>query len=153
MVSDFARAGSAARSVGSPGSSAGPTPSGSLVTATSASEEGQLELADLELVAVLEPVRVDAPAVHVGAVQRARVVEHPVPAAADQARVVARHGHVVEEHVRLRRAPDRHLLARERERLADAPATRANDERPALRGDVPDVDRLELAGLVVDDVG
>src|SRR5829696_352451 len=66
----------------------------------SAGEVGQLVLADLELVAVLEPVGVDPPAVHVGAVQRPGVVQVPVARAAHEHRVVARHGHVVEEDLR-----------------------------------------------------
>src|SRR3954447_15186093 len=160
MVSDFARAtGSASTCAGSPSGTAtslapssGSAPSGSRVTATSASEEGQLELPDLELVAVLEAVRVHPLAFHVGAVERARVVEQPVAAAAHERRVLARDGDVVEEDVGLRGAPDRHPLARERERLAHAPAARADHERAALGRDVADVDRLELARLVVDHV-
>src|SRR5437588_1678480 len=60
---------------------------------------GELVLADLKLVAVLEPARVHALAVHVGAVQRSEVVEVVVGAAAHDHGVVARHGHVVEEDV------------------------------------------------------
>src|SRR3954451_16333122 len=156
MVSDFARAAGSppgtaswsASTAGPPAPSSGAAPSGSLVTATSASEEGQLELADLELVAVLEPVRVDPLPVHVGAVQRPRVVEQPVPAAPHERRVLARDGDVVEEDVGLRRAPDRHPLAGEREGLPHAAAARADHERAALGRDVADVDRLELARLV-----
>src|SRR4051794_26404765 len=161
MVSDLARAtgsapGAAAASPSAATSvapSSGSAPSGSLVTATSAGEEGQLELADLQLVPVLEPVRVHALPVDVGAVERARVVEQPVPAAAHERRVLARDGDVVEEHVGLGRPPDRHPLAGERKGLADAPAPRADDQRAALGGDVADVDGLELARLVVDHVG
>src|SRR3954466_8613493 len=113
MVSDLARATGSApvAAAGSPSAatsvapSSGSAPSGSLVTATSASEERQLELADLELVAVLEPVRVHALPVDVGAVQRARVVEQPLAAAPHERRVLARDGDVVEEDVGLRRAP------------------------------------------------
>ena len=100
-----------------------------------------------------EPVRVDPLAVDVGAVERARVVEEPVAAAAHERGVLARDGDVVEEDAGLGRAPDRHLLARERERLADAAAAGADDERAALGRDVADVDGLELARLVVDHVG
>src|SRR5919107_1105746 len=53
-----------------------------------AREVGELVLADLQLVAVLEAVRVDPPAVDVGAVQRARVVEVPVAAAPHELGVV-----------------------------------------------------------------
>src|SRR3954454_12026042 len=109
----------------------------------------ELELADLQLVAVLEPVRLDPMTVDVGAVERAEVVEVVVAAAAHEEGVVARDGHVVEEDVRVRPAADRHAVGVQREALADAPAARADDERGALVGDdVPDVDRHELAGLV-----
>src|SRR4051794_5189651 len=120
MVSDFARAaGSALGGAASPSTTTsastaisavpprGSAPSGSLVTATSAGEEGQLELADLELVAVLEAVRVHPLAVDVGAVERARGVEQPVPTAAHPRRVLPRDGHVVGGDGGLRGAPDR----------------------------------------------
>src|SRR5215218_7252155 len=94
IVRDFARAtGSACASPPSAVSLApasGSAPSGSLVTAISAGEERQLELADLQLVAVVEPVRVDPLAVDVAAVERAGVVEVPVAAAPHQRRVLAR---------------------------------------------------------------
>src|SRR5215210_8156184 len=131
MVRDFARAtgsppgGAPSASTTSLAPSSGSAQSESLVTATSAGEEGQLELADLELVAVVEPVRVHPPAVHVGAVERAGVVEEPVTPAAHERRVLARDRHVVEEHVGLRRAPDRHPLARQGEGLAHAAAAGA----------------------------
>src|SRR3954447_5768577 len=109
----------------------------------------ELELADLQLVAVLEPVRLDAMAVDVGAVERPEVVEEEVAAAAHEQRVVARDGDVVEEDVRVRTPADRHAVGVEREALAHAPAAGPDDERRALVGDdVPDVDRHELAGLV-----
>src|SRR3954453_22470320 len=109
----------------------------------------ELELADLQLVAVLEPVRLDAMAVDVGAVERAEVVEGVVAAAAHEEGVVARDGDVVEEDVRVGAAADRHAVGVQREALADAPAARADDERGALVGDdVADVDRYELTGLV-----
>src|SRR5215208_1993073 len=112
IVSDFARAtGSACAAAASSTSVSGSVPSESLVTAISAGEERQLELADLQLVAVLEAMRVDPLAVHVGAVERAGVVEEPLPAAPHERGVLARDGHVVEEDTGLGRAPDRHLLA------------------------------------------
>src|SRR6185436_2561713 len=49
-----------------------------------AREVGQLVFADLQLVPILETVRVDAAAVDVGPVERARVVEVPVARAAHQ---------------------------------------------------------------------
>src|SRR5689334_14875086 len=91
MVSDLRGASSSAAD-GSGGGSA----RGSSVTATSARQVRELVLADLELVAVLELVRVDPAAVHVGPVQRSGVVEEPAPAAVDQDRVVAGDGDVVE---------------------------------------------------------
>src|SRR3954468_23655208 len=120
---------------------------------TSTGEVGELVLADLQLVAVVEPVRVDPAAVHVRAVERAGVVEEPGSRPVDEHGVVARDRDVVEEDVGVRGAADRHALAGQRERLAPAAAARADHERAAGRGDVADVDGLELAGLVVDDVG
>src|SRR3954447_4477263 len=119
------------------------------VMGLSTGDVGELELADLQLVAVLEPVRLDAVAVDVGAVERAEVVEVVVAAAAHEEGVVARDGDVVEEDVRVGPPADRHAVGVQREALADAPAARADDERGALVGDdVADVDRHELAGLV-----
>src|SRR4051794_32400061 len=117
--------------------------------AASPGDVGELELADLELVTVLEPVRLDAVAVDVGAVQRAEVVEVVVAAAAHEQGVVTRHRDVVEEDVGVGPAPDRHAVRVQREALADASAAGANDERGALVGDdVADVDRDELTRLV-----
>src|SRR4051812_46863322 len=56
----------------------------------SAGDVGELELADLQLVAVLQTVRLDAVPVDVGAVQRPEVVEVVVAPAAHEQRVVAR---------------------------------------------------------------
>src|SRR4051812_48344479 len=117
--------------------------------AASPGDVGELELADLELVTVLEPVRLDAVAVDVGAVQRAEVVEVVVATAAHEQGVVARHRDVVEEDVGVGPPADRHAVGVQRKALADAPAARADDERGALVGDaVADVDRHELTGLV-----
>src|SRR3954452_2190969 len=139
------------------GSSAGPAgtapdaPPSPGIEASSATEAplprqvGELVLADLQLVAVLEAVRVDPTAVHVGSVERSRVVQVPRVGSAHQHRVVARDGDVVEEDLRLRRAPDRQPLAGERELLADAAAARADDERAAFGRHVADVDRPHLA--------
>src|SRR5680860_1507429 len=57
----------------------------------------QLVLADLDLVAVGEPVRLDPAPVDVGAVERAEVVDVEAVAAVDQQGVVAGDGDVVEE--------------------------------------------------------
>src|ERR1700748_3775015 len=104
MVSDFACCATARGT-----SSAGPSSpeAVSSATATSARQIGELVLADLQLVAVLELVRVDPAAGHVGPVERAGVVQVPLAVAAHQHRVVARDGHVVEEDLGVRRAPDR----------------------------------------------
>src|SRR4051812_8242444 len=115
----------------------------------SAGDVRELELADLQLVAVLEPVGLDAMAVDVRAVERPEVVEVEVAAAAHEQGVVARDGDVVEEDVGVRAPADRHAVGVQGEALADAPAAGADDERGALVGDhVADVDRHELAGLV-----
>src|SRR4051794_1047531 len=143
MVSDFwppvfGTAGSA----GAPSSSA-----------TSACQVRELVLADLQLVAVLEPVGVDPAPVDVGAVERAGVVEVPAVLAVDEDRVVAGHRDVVEEDAGLRGAADGHPVAAQREGLADPPAARADDECAAARAHGLDVDRAQLARAVVDDVG
>src|SRR2546421_3160303 len=85
-------------------------------------EVGELVLADLDLVAVLEAARVHALAVDVGAVERAEVVEVVVGAAAHDHGVIAGHGHVVEEDVGLPAPADGEALALEREGLAGATA-------------------------------
>src|SRR5215213_8889436 len=117
-----------------------------------AREVGQLVLADLQLIPVLEAVGVDAAAVDVGAVERAGVVEVPLARAAHELGVVARDRDVVEEDRGVGRAPDHHPLAAQGERLPDPPAARADDERAALGRDVSDVDRTQLARGLVDDV-
>src|SRR3954454_23390619 len=109
------------------------------VMAFSAGDVGELELADLQLVAVLQPVRLDPVAVHVGAVERAQVVEVEVAAAAHEQRVVARDGDVVEEDARVGPPADRHPVGVEREALADSPASRPDHERRALIGRVVEV--------------
>src|SRR3954453_12274906 len=118
-----------------------------------AGEVGELVLADLQLVAVLEAVRVDAVPVDVGAVEGPEVVEVVVLPATHEQGVVARHRDVVEEHVGVGPAPDRHPVAAERERLADPSTAGADDERGAVvLDDVLDVHGDELARLV-DPVG
>src|SRR3954470_4297279 len=110
-------------------------------------EEGQLVLADLQLVGVLEAVRFDPPPVDVRAVQRPEVVEVEIAAAAHEQGVVARDRHVVEEDVGVRPASDRQPVAVEREALAHPPAARADDEHGAVLRGVVEVDRYELTGL------
>src|SRR5215208_6375647 len=117
-----------------------------------AREVGQLVLADLQLVAVLEAVGIDPAAVDVGAVERARVVQVPPARAAHELGVVARDRDVVEEDLGVGRAPDHQALAAQRAGLPDPPAARADDERAALGRDVADVDRAQLARGLIDDV-
>src|ERR671936_1210132 len=96
--------------------------------AISALQVAQLVLADLDLVAVLETVRLDPTPVDVGAVEGAEVVDvETVPAAHDQ-RVVPGDGDVVEEHRRVRGASDAHAVAVDREALARPPAAGADHE-------------------------
>src|SRR5687768_10945812 len=89
IVSAFSGLGATAGSVGSG------------IATASAGQVGQLVLADLELVGVLQAVRVDPPAVHVGAVQRARVVEVPGAGPPHQQGMHAGDRHVVEEDLRV----------------------------------------------------
>src|SRR3954462_4447713 len=108
------------------GGSAGPfasTPAGgrgrpcSTSTLIWSPEEGQLVLAHLKLVAVLELVGFDSLAIHVGAVQRPEVVDVDPVTPPHQQRMVARDGHVVEEHLGLRAPPDARLVSLHEERL------------------------------------
>src|SRR5919197_2081700 len=104
MVSDLAWRGASSAPGGAadgPGSSSGPA-------TTLAGDVGELVFADLQLVAVLEAVRLDPAPVDVGAVERAGVVQEPPVGAVDEDGMVARDGHVVEEDLRIGRAPDRH---------------------------------------------
>src|SRR5437588_1668537 len=102
----------------------------------SAAQERQLVLADLELVAIGQPVRLDAAAVDVGAVQRAAVVEVVVAAAAHQDRVIARDGDVVEKDVAVGPPTHGQPISRQRKRLARAPAPGPDDEGRSARDDV-----------------
>src|SRR3954468_7176516 len=95
-------------------------------------EECQLVLAHLQLVPVLQLVGLDPLAVHVGAVERAEVVDVDPVAPPHEQRVVARDGHVVEEDLGLGAAPDPRLVARHEERLAGATAAGPDDQRGIL---------------------
>src|SRR5207302_4338492 len=114
----------------------------------SAHVEGELVLADLHLVPLLQALGLDPRAVDVGAVERAQIVEVPLIAATDEQRVVARDGHVVEEHVRVGPATDARALLLEREALALAASTGADHERGPVGCDLVELDRYELARLV-----
>src|SRR2546423_4539286 len=115
---------------------------------------GELVFADLKLVAVLEPARVHALPVDVGAVQRSEVVEVVVGAAAHDHGVVARHGHVVEEDVGVGAPAHAEPLGLQREGLAGPPTSRADDQRrPGAGNHVLDLYGLDLPRLLVDTVG
>src|SRR5687768_9357926 len=98
-------------------------------TATSVLQESELELADLDLVPVGEPVRLDPAPVHVGPVERAEIVDEQAVAAADEQSVVTADGDVVEEDRGVRRPPDAHPLLVEHEGFAGAAAPRADHQR------------------------
>src|SRR5262249_28434551 len=85
-------------------------------------EVGQPVLADLELVPVLEPSRFDPAPVQERPVQAAAVLDEEPALAANDDRVAARDSDVVEEHVAVRRPPDRRLLILEQEMLPRAPS-------------------------------
>src|SRR3954447_6903181 len=95
-------------------------------------QEGEPVLADLQLVAVLDRRRLDPLAVDEGAVEAALVLDPEAAPLADEQRVLARHGHVVEEDVAVGGASDHRALAGRPERLARAAAARADDECGAL---------------------
>src|SRR5215212_7432046 len=105
----------------------------------STSEEGQPVLADLQLVVVLEPRRLDALAVDEGAVEAPLVLDREVAVALGEHRVLARDRHVVEEDAAVGRTADGRF-AGEREDLPGASAARADNERGAL--DAEALDRL-----------
>src|SRR5918994_2131078 len=98
-------------------------------TPMSAFQVAELVLADLDLVGVLELVRLDAAAVDVGAVQRSEVIDIQAVLAAHDQRVVAGHRDVVEEHLSIGAASDPDAVAVDREALPRAPPARANHQR------------------------
>src|SRR4051812_32462607 len=101
--------------------------------AISALQIAQLVLADLDLVTVIEAVRLDPAAVHVGSVEGSQVVDVEAVLPPHDQSVVSRDGHVVEEHRRVGSAADAHPVRVDREALPGAPAAGADDERgPAL---------------------
>src|SRR5215211_6868481 len=99
-------------------------------------QEAELVLADLELVAVLQPAGLDPAAVQEGPVQAPLVLDEEGVVLVDEHGVLARHGDVVEEDVAIRRAADRRPLALRHEVLTGAAAAGADDERRALRAEV-----------------
>ena len=114
---------------------------------------GELVLADLQLVAVLQAVGLHPPPVDVGAVERAAVVEPVVVAAADEQRVVARDGDVVEEHRRSRGGGRSSMRSPASAKLSPVRPPPERMTSAAPRGDdVLELDGLDLAGLA-DPVG
>ena len=115
-------------------------------------EVGQLVLADLQLVAVLEPVRVDAAAVDVGAVERAEVVEVAVAAARTSS---AWSRETVTSSRKTSESGRRPMVMRSRSSAKDSPTrpppARMTSAAPSGR-DLLDLDGHELARLV-DPVG
>src|ERR1044072_5649439 len=103
------------------------------ITISSAREERELVLADLQLVAVLEMVGLDAVTVDVRAVERAEVVEVPVAAAAHEQGVVARDRDVVEKARAVGTPADRDPIAVQREALPHATAAAPDHQRGSLR--------------------
>src|SRR4029079_5730323 len=109
-------------------------------------EEHQAELADLQLVAVTEWLRlVDAILVHVGAVERPGVADHVATLRALDLRVAPRHGDVVQADLAVGMPPETSDQVDELE-----PVTRlcsgAHDQDPHLGGQLPDRDRDVVVG-------
>src|SRR5436190_11133007 len=108
-------------------------------------EEGELVLADLQLVAVLQAGRLlDPPAVQEGAVEASLVLDEEAVVASHENGVLTGHGDVVEEDVAVGRAADRRALALWQEVLAGTPPARADDECRPLGAEV-----LERDGCIV----
>src|SRR3954451_12435101 len=117
---------------------------------SSFTQERELVLADLELVAVLERLGgLDPLAVEERAVEAALVLDVEVVVALDQDGVRSRDGHVVEEDVAVGRTADRRALALREEVLSGAAAARSHDQRGPLRPEVLEAER----GLLVDVLG
>src|SRR5215208_748885 len=144
IVSDFWR------TAGSPSPS---TPAGgrgrpcSTSTLIYSPEEGQLVLAHLKLVTVLELVGFDPLPIYIGPVQGPEVVDVDAVAAPYKQRVVAGHGHVVEEDLGLGAAPDPRLVATDEKRLPCPATAGPDDERGVIAPDRLRIDSLEIAGL------
>src|SRR6266516_7069442 len=99
-------------------------------------EEGQLVLPDLKLVTVFERRRLDAAPVEERPIQAALILDEELAVAAKDDGVPSRDGHVVQEDVAIRRAPDTGALLLEHEMLTRAPSPGANDEGGPLRLDL-----------------
>src|SRR5215212_3281840 len=108
-----------------------PLVSSAVAIAISALQVAQLVLADLDLVAVVQPVGLDPPPVHVGPVEGSQVVDVKAVLAPHDQRVVAGDGDVVEEHGGVGSPADAHAIAVDGEALPRPPAAGANDEGSA----------------------
>src|SRR4029453_10582354 len=71
---------------------------------------GELVLADLEIVAARQLVRLDPAPVDVGAVERSQVIDVEAVPPSHEQRVVTRDRDVVQEYPRVRAAADRHAI-------------------------------------------
>src|SRR5919198_5511492 len=91
-------------------------------------QEGQLVLADLQLVAVLELSRLDPLPVQEGAVEASLVFDEEVAVPPHQHGVLSGDRDVVQEDVAVRGAADRRPLALRHELLAGTPAPRPDDQ-------------------------
>src|SRR4029453_10036354 len=111
-------------------------------------QEAELVLADLELVAVLQPARLDATAVQERPVEAPLILDEEGVFLVDEHGVFARDGDVIEEDVAVRGAADRRALALRHEVLACAPAARADDERRALGAEVFERHQASLLRLL-----
>src|SRR5688572_20546478 len=116
--------------------------------AISALQEGQLVLADLHLVAVLELGALDAAPVDVGAVEAPLVVEREALGVAGHDRVAPGDGHVVQEDLAFGTAPERRPVLLEGEGLPRPAAARADDERRPLDAKVGERERVILGRLL-----
>jgi hypothetical protein len=84
--------------------------------------ERELELADLELVAVVEPLLLDALTVDIRAVEAVQVFHPEAALVAEDPRVMARDRDIVEKKVALRAAADRKDVDTEVDGLPLSPA-------------------------------
>src|SRR5215211_7172923 len=111
-------------------------------------QEAELVLADLELVAVLQPAGLDAAAVEERPVQAPLVLDKERVVLVHEHRVLARDGDVVEEDVAVGGAADRRAVSLRDEVLARAAASGADDERGALGADVLERNQATLLRLL-----
>src|SRR5437667_3936872 len=102
-----------------------------VATAISLLQIAQLVLADLDLVAILEAVRLDPPAIDVGAVERPEIVDVVPVLAVDHEGVVARNRDVVEKDRGIGRPADAHPVLIDGKAFTRSPAARPDHQRGA----------------------